>query len=257
MPEEKMEDLEDFEKDLLKKAKVPGGSKKTVVFLLIAVIVLGGVYIGIKYLPSKKPVEKVAVPPPPPKEEVLPPVEMAPPPPPPEVVEEAPVVEALPSPPEGKYTVQIGTYIFKKSMDYVSTEMKNKGFTPSEKRGLSEITFYQVDVGEFQNAEEVRNIVKKLVKNDIEVKFKIVSAGLYTLSAGVFHDKQRAEEFKNALVEKGYPANIVEEKIKKKVYILRIGNFKDYKEAKDTRIKLADKGINSIVVKIPETVKAN
>src|SRR3972149_3644380 len=240
MPEEKSEDLEDFEKDLLNKAKASGGPKKIVVILLLVVIVLGGVFVGIKYLPSlKKPAEEVAVAPPPPE------------------VKEAPVVEAPPPPSERKYTVQVGTYIYKSSMDAVSKEIKEKGFTPSEKRGVSEIPAYQVDVGEFQNAEEVRNIVKKLVTNDIEVKFKIISAGLYTLSAGVFHDKQRAEEFKNTLVEKGYPANVIEEKKKRKVYIIRMGDFKDYKEAKDIRIKLADKGINSIVVKIPETVKTN
>lgn len=257
MPEEKSEELEDFEKDLLNKAKAPGGSKKVVVILLLVVIVLGGVFVGIKYLPSsKKPAEEVAVAPPPPKKEVLPHVEKAPPPPPPEV-KEAPVVEAPPPPSEKKYTVQVGTYIYKSSMDAVSKDIKGKGFTPSEKRGVSEIPAYQVDVGEFQNAEEVRNIVKKLVTNDIEVKFKIISAGLYTLSAGVFHDKQRAEEFKNKLVEKGYPANVSEEKKKRKVYILRMGDFKDYKEAKETRLKLADKGINSIVVKIPETTKTN
>lgn len=258
MPEEKSEDLEDFEKDLLNKAKASGGSKKIVVILLLVVIVLGGLFVGIKYLPSsKKPVEEVAVAPPPPKKEVLPPVEEAPPPPPPEVEEEAPVVEAPPPPQEKNYTVQVGTYIYKSSMDAVSKEIKEKGFTPSEIRGASEIPAYQVDVGEFQNAEEVRNIVKKLVTDDIEVKFKIISAGLYTLSAGVFYDKQRAEEFKNTLVDKGYPAIVIEEKKKRKVYILRMGDFENYKEAKDTRIKLADKGINSIVVKIPETTKTN
>jgi cell division protein FtsN len=258
MPEEKTEGLEDFEKDLLNKAKAPGGSKKTVVILLLVVIALGGAFVGVKYFQSsKKPVEKVAVaPPPPPKKEALPPVEKAPPPPPPEV-KEAPVVEAPPPSAEGKYTVQVGTYIYKSSMDAVSKDIREKGFTPSEKRGVSLIPAYQVDVGEFQDAEEVRNIVKKLVTNDIEVKFKIVSPGLYTLSAGVFHDKQKAEDFKNTLVEKGYPANVVEEKKKRKVYILRMGNFEDYKEAKDTRLKLADKGINSIVVKFPDAVKTN
>ncbi|HAP68050.1 MAG TPA: hypothetical protein DCQ99_09855 [Nitrospinae bacterium] len=257
MPEEKDDELEDFEKELLNKAEAAGGSKKKAVMLLVVIIILGGVFVGIKYLSSfKKPAEKVEIvqPPPAPEKEVLT-VEETPSPPPPEV-KEAPVVEA-PPPSEKKYTVQVGTYIYKSSMDAVLKDIREKGFTPFEKRGISEISAYQVDVGEFQNAEEVRNIVKKLVTNDIEVKFKIISPGLYTLSAGVFYDKQRAEEFKNTLVEKGYPANVVEEKKKRKVYILRMGDFDDYKGAKDTSSTLADKGINSIVVKLPETVKTN
>jgi len=252
MPEEKDDELEDFEKELLNKAEAPGGSKKKAVMFLVVVIILGGVFVGIKYLSLlKKPAEKVEIVQPSALiKEVLPPIEEAPSPPLPEV-KETPIVEA-PPPSEKKYTVQVGTYIYKSSMDAVSKDIREKGFSPSEKMGVSLIPTYQVDVGEFQNAEEVRNIVKKLVTNDIEVKFKIISPGLYTLSAGVFHDKQRAEEFKNALVEKGYPAKAVEEKKKRKVYILRMGDFDDYKGAKDTSSTLADKGINSIVVKIPE-----
>ncbi len=252
MADEKMDDLEELEKDLLKNAKLSGGSSKKIgISILILLVIAAGGYIGIKYLPSlkKPPAEEIVTPPPPPieKKAEIPPVEKAVPPPPPPEVKEAPPVSSRPS--EKKYTVQIGTYVLKSSLDTVSQEVKEKGFTPIEMRGTSNIASYRVEVGEFQNAEEVRNIVKKLIGRDIEVKFKIVSKGIYTLSAGIFFDKNRAEDFKDKLIEKGYPAKVSDETGKKKVYILRAGDFKEYKEAKETRAKLMDKGINCIIVK--------
>jgi cell division protein FtsN len=258
MADEKMDDLEELEKDLLKSTKSSGGgSKRLAIILLIVVIVAAGGYVGIKYLPSlkKPPAEEVAAPPAPPppppppvaKEIEAPPEKKAVTPVPVPEVKEAPAVPAAPS--EKKYTVQIGTYVLKSSLDTVSKEVKEKGFTPLEMRGTSNIASYRVEVGEFQNAEEVRNIVKKLIGNDIEVKFKIVSKGIYTLSAGIFYDKKRADDFNDKLIEKGYPAKISDKKGETKVYILRIGDFKEYKEAKETRAKLMDKGINSIIVK--------
>lgn len=253
MADEKMDDLEELEKELLKDAKFSnGGSKKIAVILLILIIVAGGGYIGIKYLPllKKPPAEEVVAPPPPPpvaKKVEAPPEEKAVTPAPPPEVKEAP--SAPPAPSEKKYAVQIGTYVLKSSLNAASREMKEKGFKPLETRGTSNIASYRVEVGEFQNAEEVRNIVKKLIERDIEVKFRIVSKGIYTLSAGVFFDKKRAEDFRDKLIEKGYPAKVSEETWKRKVYILRGGDFKDYKEAKETRAKLMDKGINSIIVR--------
>ncbi|MBI3601158.1 MAG: SPOR domain-containing protein [Nitrospinae bacterium] len=253
MADEKMDDLEELEKDLLKSAKSSGGgSKKLAIILLIVIIIAGGGYVGIKYLPSlkKPPAEEVAAPPAAPpaaKRAEAPPEEKAVTPAPAPKIKEAPAVPAAPS--EKKYTVQIGTYVLKSSLDAASKEVKEKGFTPFEIRGTSNIASYRVEVGEFQNAEEVRNIVKKLIGRDIEVKFKIVSKGIYTLSAGIFYDKNRADEFKDKLIEKGYPAKVSDEKGKKKVYILRLGDFKEYKEAKETRAKLMDKGINCIIVK--------
>ena len=87
----------------------------------------------------------------------------------------------------------------------------------------------------------------------VELNKEVVSKGLYTLSAGDFFSRPHAEEFKNKLIEKGYPARFSEIKGKKKVYILRIGNFKNYKEAKEMLTNLSDKGINSIIVKLSKT----
>ncbi|MBI4379214.1 MAG: SPOR domain-containing protein [Nitrospinae bacterium] len=280
MAEEKIsEDLEDIEKDLLKEAKTTGGSKRLPILLLILLVIAAGGYIITNYLPlEEETVEEGGEPPRPqkiPKEKPTP-VEspdksMVMPPSQPQTLKEkvdlpspekaathppelkkVPVIESSPSSPsEKKYTVQIGTYVLKRSLDTVLKEVKQKGFTPYEKTGISEITSYRVNVGEFQNADEMRDIVKKLIGNDIEVKFKIVSDGIYTLSAGMFYNKKRAKDFRDKLIEKGYPAKISEEKGKRRVYILRVGDYKDHKEAEDARASLSAKGIDSIIVNIP------
>lgn len=254
MPEEDIsrdvkEHKEEPESNLSEEAESRGISKKIWLLLIAAAVV--GIYIWIEFLsPVERPPTEV-VPPPIPKavapesvelsqtEKITPPAS--------EIKETSDIKPV--TQPEIKYAVQIGTYIYKSSMDTVLKELKEKGFSPYEKVGISEIASYRVDVGEFQNAHEVRNIVKKLVDNNIEVKFKIKSKGLYTLSAGSFYDKSKGEEFKDKLIGKGYPARISTEKGKKRVYILRAGEFKDRAEAEKTRTALSGKGINSIIVK--------
>lgn len=260
MEREKRDDLEKIEDDLNSEEEDSNKPKRLGIILLILIIIGGAAYIGIEYLPSlKEPPEEVATPPPPQPQPVVPEKKAELPSsetvslPSPEVKKSPVVVEETPPLPEKKYAVQIGTYVFKHNMDMLLKELKEKGFKPYENTGISEIKSYRVEVGEFQDAQEVRNIVKKLIGNDIEVKFKVVSKGLYTLSAGDFFSRPHAEEFKNKLIEKGYPARFSEIKEKKKVYILRIGNFKNYKEAKEMLTNLSDKGINSIIVKLSKT----
>ncbi len=195
---------------------------------------------------KKEEEKKEEAPEAPEKKEVKTPVKVPPPPPPKKPTAKVAKKEVP------RYTVQVGAYTDKAKLAKATASLKKLGIEPYTVKQWKKTKkkLYNVYLDQKYILGIANSVSMKL--KIFEIKNKIIKQkdGKYSISAGSFSTRKKAEKVKRRIIDTGYPATITPKSSTQLVYLCRAGKFSTKKEADRIANTLRNSGFKPKIVEL-------
>jgi len=148
-----------------------------------------------------------------------------------------------------KFTLLIGVYVLEKSMASEKAKLKSAGLSPVTGKGPIKMEpMSRLYVAEFDNRAQATEELLKLRKLTRDA-FILPEKDKYTLFAGSYFTKGRAESELNRLVKQGVKPILQKAEAPVSTLRLTAGSFSSRKEAEEKSLGLKKHGINASIVR--------
>ncbi len=151
-------------------------------------------------------------------------------------------------PEKGNFTLLIGVYVLEKSMASEKSKLKSAGLSPVISKGPKKMEpMNRLLVAEFDNRPEAVEELVKLRKLTIDA-FILPGNGKYTVYAGSYFTKGRAQSEQSRLIKQGVKPVMQKTEVQVPTMKLTAGSFSSRKEAEEKVLNLKKQGINASIV---------
>jgi cell division protein FtsN len=148
-----------------------------------------------------------------------------------------------------KFTLLIGVYVLEKSMATEKAKLKAAGLTPVIGKGPKKMEpMTRLFVGEYDSRAQAAEELQKLRKLTSDA-FILPGKDKYTVYAGSYFTKGRAESELNRLTKQGITPIIQKTEAPVSTLRLTAGSFTSRKEAEEKSLSLKKHGIKALIVR--------
>jgi len=149
---------------------------------------------------------------------------------------------------QGKYYLQLGSFVIKNNADRLHSSLKERGFAPSKRKVKKKVKMYRVYAGDFEDKSAAEKEIVKLKKTGIRAAYKETSGNRYTLYLESFLFRKRAESLIKKITALGLPAKINRLPVMMDVHKVLVGQFNTKQEAILFQKNLAKKGFSEAII---------
>jgi cell division septation protein DedD len=154
------------------------------------------------------------------------------------------------TPTAGDYSVQVGAFILKSSVQELQKELLAAGLEPFLKEGSTQAMMHFLTAGPFDQQKKGATAVSELRRAGIESNLQRVSGGGAVVHAGSYLLEKNAREVMSRIRSLGYPVRLTKKETRLPMTFVRVGQFPSKDEASRSRDELKNKGFDAIVVKL-------
>lgn len=152
-------------------------------------------------------------------------------------------------PGKGNFTLLIGVYVLEKSMATEKAKLKSAGLSPVIRKGPKRIeSMNRLFVSEFDSHSDAAEELQKL-KKWTDDAFILPGKGKYTVYAGSYFLKARAESEQNRLIKHGFNPVVQKADVPVSTMKLTAGSFSTRKAAVEEAAHLRKLGIKASVLR--------
>jgi cell division protein FtsN len=156
---------------------------------------------------------------------------------------------AAAKPGKGNFTLLIGVYVVEKSMTAEKAKLKSAGLSPVIRKGPKKIEpMNRLFISEFDSRSEATEELQKLKKWTHDA-FILPDKGRYTVYAGSYFLKARAESEQNRLIKQGFNPVVQKADVRVSTMKLTAGSFSTKKAAEEKAAHLRKLGIKATVLR--------
>ena len=148
------------------------------------------------------------------------------------------------------YSVQIGAFILKSSVNELEKRLSVKGYDPLFKEGFTSAVMHFLSVGPFSRLGEAREALDRLRRSGLDVNLRTLSGGGGVINAGSFLVERNARKVMDKIRRLGYPVRLTKKETRMPMTFVRVGAFNTKEEALSMRGELKGKGFDAIVVRL-------
>ena len=144
------------------------------------------------------------------------------------------------------YSVQVNTFTNRDSAEKVHKNLLEKGYKAYVSTGKAMMKYFEIQVGEFQSAEECRKVAQQLAASKIGAKMVYLKNKRLTLSLGQFFDDQEAHRIFEKVKSIHSQTVLAPVNDISPVYIVRVGKLDSIQQAQLEIGKLKKDGYHPI-----------
>jgi|GEM_PF-5991267 len=161
------------------------------------------------------------------------------------------VASAAPEGQDGRYSVQVGTFVLEPNARALEKEMADLGYETYREKGTAMRVMNVVTAGPFSDMEKGTQALTLIREAGIESTVTRRSPGVVVVNAGSFLLEKNAELITKKVQDLGYPVIRSTKEVNLPVIILKTGRFPKADDAALVRDELKGKGVQAMVVEAP------
>ncbi len=151
--------------------------------------------------------------------------------------------------PEG-YTLRMGVFESGEQARQLEEDLINLDLQPSQEESSFSRNTFTVCVGHFPSSEEAQLVVEEMKNHKIEAKAKTLSLTEYTVEVNENRSLPEAQAAVAKLQQLGYSGWIKEETDIVNLYLVKIGPYSTYRDAKEKELEMVQQGYKVMSIDI-------